>query len=668
MTPSGVGQQLGDYRLEEIIGQGGMGVVYRATQLGLERTVAVKVIAPGLAADDTFRERFQREARMLAHVDHPHVIPIHHAGEADGQFFLSMRWVDGHDLSQEIRASAGGMDAERALLILRQIGGALDAVHGDGLIHRDIKPANVLIESRLGGDHAFLTDFGAGRELDSPSEFTRTGQWIGTVDYIAPETLDGDSVGTSSDLYGLGCVLFEMLAGTPPFRRDTRMATQLAHQYDPPPSIHARRPDLPLALDAVFARALSKNPDIRYGSAARLAEAFTDALEPAAASDTVTGEGTPAARPAPVRQRPTPRERATALGSRARPALERARALPPRVLVIGGLLVAVLVAVAVLAGGNGGSRTPDDATGANASRVTGIALRSEDDPVDIQGDETGAFVLDAENRRVIGIEPQTLAMTDRYTLPGSARPSSMLLDRNGGRIWIGSANGDLVALGRRSGEVVNGPLRLPFRPDQLKLFEDGIVAIGREPGRAALVDPSAMKIVARVDVGRRATGALGYGTVLLVVADGRLKRYDTRLRRLDDVAVRGSSGGVLDLASGPDDAVWMTDAKAGKVLRIDPETGRAQSPPISVEDRPQSIAMDLKSAWVTIKDSRPDDENPQHTVARIDQATGRLLSTSRVDYLNGKLSTRGPREGVYVVGSPPGTLYPIALLVPKSSG
>jgi serine/threonine protein kinase len=123
VSPSGVGQQLGDYRLEEIIGQGGMGVVYRATQLGLERTVAVKVIAPGLAADDTFRERFQREARMLAHVDHPHVIPIHHAGEADGQLFLSMRWVDGHDLAQEIRASPRGMEAERALLFLRQIGG-----------------------------------------------------------------------------------------------------------------------------------------------------------------------------------------------------------------------------------------------------------------------------------------------------------------------------------------------------------------------------------------------------------------------------------------------------------------------------------------------------------------------------------------------------------------
>jgi len=662
VSPSGVGQQLGDYRLEEIIGQGGMGVVYRATQLGLERTVAVKVIAPGLAADDTFRERFQREARMLAHVDHPHVIPIHHAGEADGQLFLSMRWVDGHDLAQEIRASPRGMEAERALLFLRQIGGALDAVHADGLIHRDIKPANVLIESRREGDHAYLTDFGAGRELDSPSEFTRTGQWLGTVDYIAPETLDGTSSGTSSDLYGLACVLFEMLAGAPPFRRDTRMATQLAHQYEPPPSIHARRPDLPLALDAVFARALSKNPDIRYASAARLAEAFADALVPAMASDTVTGETAVAPPPRAARQRGG--ARTTALASAARTRIGALRALPPRVLAVaGGALLVLVVAGVVLmsSGGDGGS--PGDGR-ADDTRVVGVSLLERERAIDVQADQENAYVLDPENRAVIEIENLNLAAGTRFDTSGP--PASMLLEADRDRIWVGLRNGMLVAIGRQSAQVVDGPLRLPFRPDRLEAFEDRIVAIGRKPGRAVLIDPVSVKRASKVaKLGANATGALGYGDVLLAVVDGQVQRYDTRLRLIDKFDVQDGSSGVLDLAGGVDNILWMTDAKAGTVLRVDPATGKRRAPPIKVGGHPQSLAIDPASVWVTIEDAR--DEDPQHTVARIDEKTGRVRGTSRVDYINGRLSTRGHRPGVYVVGSRPGTFDGLVLLNPASS-
>jgi len=277
MTSVGLSERIAGYRLDELAGRGGMGVVYRATDLRLERTVALKVIAPALASDPVFRERFQREARLLAAIDHPHVIPFFEADEADGQLFLSMRWVEGCSLADVIHNS-GGLEPTRALSIVSQIAGALDAVHAHGLVHRDLKPGNVLLENRDGEEHAYLTDFGAGRALDGPSEVTGTGQWLGSVDYIAPETLSGSRASAHSDIYALGSVLFEALTGTPPFHRDTQLATLWAHQRDPPPSVCARRPALPAPVDAVLARALAKDPDVRYQNAERLAEAFGDAL------------------------------------------------------------------------------------------------------------------------------------------------------------------------------------------------------------------------------------------------------------------------------------------------------------------------------------------------------------------------------------------------------
>ncbi len=187
MSDLGLGQVLGGYRLDEVAGRGGMGVVYRASQIRLERVVALKVIAPELASDPVFRERFQREARLLASVDDPHVVPVYEADEADDQLFLSMRWIDGGDLADEI-AQSGGLESARAQHLLAQVAAGLDAVHAHGLVHGDLKPANMLIEHRLtGSDRAYLSDFGAGRSLEA----TATGHWLGTVDYVAPETIRG---------------------------------------------------------------------------------------------------------------------------------------------------------------------------------------------------------------------------------------------------------------------------------------------------------------------------------------------------------------------------------------------------------------------------------------------------------------------------------------------
>lgn len=278
MTGAGLGERIAGYRLDALAGRGGMGVVYRATDLERERTVALKLIAPALASDNVFRERFQREARLLAAIAHPHVIPFFEADEADGQLFLSMRWIDGLNLADAIN-TASGLDPTRAQRILCQIAGALDAVHASGLVHRDLKPSNVLLEDRDGGEHAYLTDFGAGRVLDVPSEVTSPGRWLGTIDYVAPEILSGHRAGARSDLYALGCVLYEALTGAPPFHRDTQLATLWAHQRDPVPSVCERRPALPRQVDAILARALAKNPAARYRTARQLAQAFADALQ-----------------------------------------------------------------------------------------------------------------------------------------------------------------------------------------------------------------------------------------------------------------------------------------------------------------------------------------------------------------------------------------------------
>jgi serine/threonine protein kinase len=311
MTDLTLGQTLGGYRLDQLAGRGGMGVVYRATQVRLDRVVALKVIAPELASDDPFRERFQREARLLASVDDPNVVPVYEADEADGQLFLSMRWIDGGDLADEI-ARTGGLDPARAQQLLMQVASGLDAVHAHGLIHGDLKPANMLIEHRSSGsDRAFLSDFGAGRSLEA----TATGNWLGTVDYVAPEVIRGASPDARSDRYGLACVLFEALTGSPPFHRDTAWATMWAHYSDPVPSACERRPALPRAVDAVLARGLAKDPDARYTSGERLLEALSDAL--VSARGAATGPiDRPVAPPGPA-----PELRRRRHGGRVRPGL-----------------------------------------------------------------------------------------------------------------------------------------------------------------------------------------------------------------------------------------------------------------------------------------------------------------------------------------------------------
>ena len=270
----GPGSRVGGYLLEKLAGVGGMAAVYRARDERLGRVVALKL----LAGDDAVRKRFAREARAVAAVDHPHIIPVYEAGEAGGVLFIAMRFVAGDDL-RVIVSREGGLRPRRAAAFVSPVASALDAAHGAGLVHRDVKPANMLVDVGPGRpEHVYLSDFGLARGVVSSSGLTRAGQFLGTPDYSAPEQISGQSVDGRADQYSLACVAYTLLCGSVPYRREVPMAVLYAHLSAPPPRATAVRPDLPEAVDQVLARALAKTPDERYDSCGDFADALREAL------------------------------------------------------------------------------------------------------------------------------------------------------------------------------------------------------------------------------------------------------------------------------------------------------------------------------------------------------------------------------------------------------
>ncbi len=281
----GPGAQVAGYRLEEPIGRGGMAVVYRAYDSRLDRQVALKILAPGLAADEAFRRRFIRESRAAAAVDDPHIIPVFEAGESNGVLFIAMRYVRGGDVRSLLDRS-GPLPPSQVAEIISQAASALDAAHARGLVHRDVKPANMLLEASgaIGGlGHVYLSDFGLSKTALAVSGITATGQFLGTLDYVAPEQIEGRQVDGRSDLYSLACSAFEMLCGEPPFRREQGVSVMYAHLSEAPPPLTLRRPELPAAVDGVMASALAKAPADRYASCREFAAALRSALSPDAA-------------------------------------------------------------------------------------------------------------------------------------------------------------------------------------------------------------------------------------------------------------------------------------------------------------------------------------------------------------------------------------------------
>jgi serine/threonine protein kinase len=306
----GLGSVFAGHRLDAIAGRGGMGVVYKATHLALDRVVALKLIAPEISGDESFRERFKQESMTAAALDHGNVVPIYDAGEEHGQLYVTMRHVPGTDLRALIEKN-GALPPAEAASIIAQIADALDAAHERGLVHRDVKPGNILIEDRGGTRHAYLTDFGLTKHAASDSGMTKTGMFVGTLDYIAPEQLQGQAVDARTDVYSLSCVLYQAVTGQVPYPRDSEPSKMWAHMGEDPPKVRQVRADVPDAFEEVIERGMAKKPEDRYPSTGDLGRAALAAAQDQQATQTersvATGDAAPGtAMPPPVVSMPAP--------------------------------------------------------------------------------------------------------------------------------------------------------------------------------------------------------------------------------------------------------------------------------------------------------------------------------------------------------------------------
>lgn len=371
------GDDFAGYRIERRLGRGGMGILYLALEPGLERRVALKLIAPEAATDDVFARRFAEESKIAASIEHPNVVPIYAAGKEGGVPYIAMRYVTGADLAQRL-IREGRLGPAVAADLIAQVGNGLDAIHAAGLVHRDVKPANVLLSGGDGIEHAYITDFGVARNVSTESGLTHTGRFVGTLDYVAPEQIAGGAVDARVDVYALGCLLFKLLTGEVPFPRDGEAARLYAHLNDPPPAASLYVPDVSMALDDVVIRAMSKLPEDRYPSAGDLGRAAQAALRGArpvtpertvatgmAATRTAArisvGEGAAgASRPTTMTRRLVADPIAADGSSAARPG----RAHRRRLILAGSILalVAIVIAVLVLTSGGGGSSPSGVAT------------------------------------------------------------------------------------------------------------------------------------------------------------------------------------------------------------------------------------------------------------------------------------------------------------------
>jgi tRNA A-37 threonylcarbamoyl transferase component Bud32 len=271
------GTVLAGFRVESLLGEGAMGTVYLAEAPHGQR-VALKLLSPNLARDERFRQRFLRESQLAAGLDHPHIVPTLASGEEDGVLYLAMAYVEGSDLRHLLRRE-GRLEPERAIALVAQVAEALDAAHAAGLVHRDVKPGNILVTEGSMGERAYVCDFGLARHVTSVSSLTGERGFVGTIDYVPPEQIEGGKIDARADVYSLGCVLYECLAGERPFDRESELSVVFAHLNEPPPSLSDLRPELPTAFDEVLATALAKAPDDRYSTCGELAKAARAARE-----------------------------------------------------------------------------------------------------------------------------------------------------------------------------------------------------------------------------------------------------------------------------------------------------------------------------------------------------------------------------------------------------
>jgi serine/threonine protein kinase len=375
------GDEFAGYRIEGRLGRGGMGILYLAVEPGLERRVALKLIAPEAASDEVFARRFAEESRIAASIEHPNVVPIYAAGEEAGVPYIAMRFVAGADLARRL-VREGRLSPQIAVDLIAQIGNGLDAIHAAGLIHRDVKPANVLLAGEAGVEHAYITDFGVARNVATESGLTQTGRFVGTLDYVAPEQISGGAIDARVDVYALGCLLFKLLTGEVPFPREGEAARLYAHLNDPPPAPSLYVPEVSMALDDVVIRAMSKEPDDRHPSAGDLGRAAQAAMRgerpelperTVATGAAATGTVEAIATLDETRTSPQPTGPTGRLPDDVAPAAEKSAGSSRRRALIGGVagLLAVLAIVIVLVSGGGSGSDSTADSGPKAIGSTG---------------------------------------------------------------------------------------------------------------------------------------------------------------------------------------------------------------------------------------------------------------------------------------------------------
>jgi ABC-type branched-subunit amino acid transport system substrate-binding protein/DNA-binding beta-propeller fold protein YncE len=558
-----------------------MGVVYRAFDVSLERPVALKLIAPELAGDERFRRRFLREPKLAAALDHPNVIPIYEAGECDGQLYLAMRFVEGHDLRAELPVSP-----DRALDVLAQVAGALDAAHRRGLVHRDVKPANILLDA---DGHAYLTDFGVSKRASGDT--TEPGL-VGTLDYLAPEQIRGEPVDGRSDQFALACVLFECLSGAPPFRRATEGEALWAHLHDDPPPL---RP----ALDPVLGRALAKDKDDRYATCGEMVAAARAALASGARA---------------------PRRRRFGL-----------------VAAGAGLVVLAVVAAAALSERDGGGSAPKVPAGRGVV-VLGAArtgyrafIEQAVTPSNLAVGERALWALDTDDATVTRLDPHTNAITGHF----DAKSIPAAVAAGAGAVWVGNTRpsasagaNSMVSVSRIDPRTltITHTATLPNRGHGSGVFDvgrsriavgDGAVWAIDPDGTVARIDPRSGRVVKTIkaSAGMLAAGAEG----VWVLTDNGVARIDPAKNRLG-TRIPLPFGNARDIAVGSG-AVWVTDDPQGLLWRID--VGRSRTArTIDVGVGAFYVSYGAGAVWVG--------NFVTGTVSRVDPRTNRVTARHQV--------------------------------------
>jgi serine/threonine protein kinase len=437
----GAGSVFAGYRIVSVLDRGGMGVVYKAVDVDLDRTVALKIIAPEHTQDATAVARFKAEARLAASLEHPNIVPVHRGGEENGVLYLAMRFVPGTNLRHII--DRGPMALPRVARITTDIADALDAAHTLGLVHRDVKPANILVSGPPEHEHVYLTDFGLTKRLGSVGALTRTGSWVGTPDYVAPEQIQGHTVDCRADIYSFGCVLYEMLTGHVAYPKDTDVAKLWAHVADPPPMPSAERPELLASFDETIARATAKDPAERYPTAGDLASAVRRAVaEQEAKRQREAAQPTElaASEPSPVPAAAAHAESAPAASAGGgRPRRRRVPAIAALALVCAAAVVAAILL-------STSSDSPSSTTAAS-SESAGERATSDLGPVPyskVQGTGEAVVQLDGDvatvSVRANGLLNAQHAMHFHAGTRGVCPPPRAARD-HGGHLAISTSNG-----------------------------------------------------------------------------------------------------------------------------------------------------------------------------------------------------------------------------------